>query len=419
MSGLAEQAHMEVSTASSSPYDPPLENTDDTDIPALIDPLTRHARYGMKLALPSLLGIPLAVLILALDMQGPVWSALYLLALAASFAGGLWGLGTTVAFVFRRSARPPGLLTAIASVFLNGFGFLSSAYSVLLVADRFVRGRQLRDRHGQLLFAELVEGSTWLPLQTSERSIPTNPKTAIAWRENGLTEHASVVAFARLAENLTELGAPMLLIENAHRDALDEMRHTRLCFGLARQLDGRALGPGAFPKAARAAPHQGSRTQRLAQLATEALVDGALNEGVSARVVAELARTAEGPARRVLHEVAKDEARHAAHAMHVLRWCVEAGGPEVIQALEIELEDLPTKPAAPTHGAYEDEAFGIPSQTRIERVYVEVRARLNRRVTRLMRSALQTGGTSSRGRHNSSRRAERTAPSVPQVEASM
>ncbi len=410
---------MATPSLTSSPYDPPLTATADIDIPPLVDPLTHHARRGMKLALPSLLGIPLAVLILALDMQGPVWSALYLLALAASFAGGLWGIGTTFAFVFRRSPRPPGLATAIASVFLNGFGFLSSAYSVLLVADRFVRGRQLRDRHGQLLFAELVEDSTWLPPKTSAPSTPRDPKTAIAWRENGLTEHASVVAFARLAEDLTELGAPMSLIENAHKDALDEMRHTRLCFGLACQLDGRALGPGAFPKAARALPHQGSRAQRLAQLATEALVDGALNEGVSARVVAELARTAEGPARRVLLEVARDEARHAAHAMHVLRWCVEAGGQEVIHALEIELEDLPTKPAAPTHGAYEDEAFGIPSQTRIERVYVEVRARLNTRVTRLMRSALQTGGTSSRGRHNSSRRAERTEPSVRQVGASM
>src|SRR4029077_13893090 len=109
------------------------------------------------------------------------------------------------------------------------------------------------------------------------------------WRENGKTEHASVAAFARLTLDLMALGAPPDLIAAANQDALDEIRHTELCFSLAKALDGKAVSPGAFPQAQRVATLPRSRTFALAKLAVDSLIDGALHEAVSARIIASLA----------------------------------------------------------------------------------------------------------------------------------
>ncbi len=87
-----------------------------------------------------------------------------------------------------------------------------------------------------------------------------------------------------------------------------------IVFGLARAIDGCVQSPGAFPEAARARTLSRSRTLALAQLAVDSLVDGALHEGVSARIIAKLARRCEAPAIQViLKEIAADEGRHARH----------------------------------------------------------------------------------------------------------
>jgi hypothetical protein len=137
------------------------------------------------------------------------------------------------------------------------------------------------------------------------------------WRENGRTEHASVAAYARLTLDLIALGAPPSLVRAAQRDALDEIRHTELCFSLARAIDGRDVGPGPFA-VMDGASRSGSRALSLARLAVDSLVDGALHEGVSARVIAQLAkRTDMEPIRALLKELAADEGRHAAHGWDV------------------------------------------------------------------------------------------------------
>jgi hypothetical protein len=205
---------------------------------------------------------------------------------------------------------------------MAGLGMLVAYVSTV----GFSRGRQLR-RFGRVLLPDLRPSPDWTTpgMTLSAESAPAG--LADQWRENGKTEHASVAAFARLTLDLMALGAPPALIASANRDALDEIRHTELCFSIARALDGKSVSPGPFPQAQRVATLPRSRTLALAKLAVDSLVDGALHEGVSARIIAKLAQRCEVPAiRTALKEIAADEGRHAAHGWTVVAWCLAEGG---------------------------------------------------------------------------------------------
>lgn len=241
----------------------------------------------------------------------------------------------------------------------------------------FTRGRQLR-RFGKVLLPP-VEASTaandWTnPLVDAaeidfdevlagEGIDPTTREALAAqWRENGRTEHASVAAFARLTLDLVALGAPPALIAGAQRDALDEIRHAELCFALARAIDGKNESPAAFPDAARARTLSRIRGVALAELAVDSLIDGALHEGVSARIVAKLARRAVDPSiRAILKQIAADEGRHSAHGWDVVRFCLAQGGAPVAHALASAVRVLPktmATPLPPSSGRPADAATG-------------------------------------------------------------
>lgn len=229
------------------------------------------------------------------------------------------------------------LLCLLGNAIVAGIG-MWLAYEIFGTS----RGRQLR-RFGLVLLPPLDESADWntavIVLGSGEA-----PPLGLAdqWRADGRTEHASVAAFARLALDLVAVGAPPRLVADANRDALDEIRHTELCFSLAQALDGRAIGPGPFPAVQHVSPFPYPRPLALARLAVSSLVDGALQEGVSARILAALARRAEDPAlRALLKEIAADEGRHAAHGWTVVRWCLQEGGSPVAQALLGALRALP------------------------------------------------------------------------------
>jgi hypothetical protein len=63
---------------------------------------------------------------------------------------------------------------------------------------------------------------------------------AEAWLVAAQTEHASIPAFAQLSLQLAALGASSDLVEATHRAALDEIRHARRCYALARAFGGEA-----------------------------------------------------------------------------------------------------------------------------------------------------------------------------------
>jgi hypothetical protein len=276
-------------------------------------------------------------------------------------------------------------ISLVASAANGMLSFFTFAMAMWSTSD-FRRGRQLR-RFGRVLLPRVDPGGRWSELRFE--SVPPEARvTADQWRENGRTEHASVAAFAALTTELMALGAPPELITSANRDARDEIRHTELCFSLARALDGKTEGPGPFP-AARA--QRGTlplgRTFALARLAADSLIDGALHEGVSARVLSKLARRCEIPAvAAMLKEIARDEGRHAAHGWDVVLFCFhEAPGP-VKRALEAALSAMPETMTSPLPKEAADggwERLGIHGHALERAEYAAALADLRTRVTNL------------------------------------
>jgi hypothetical protein len=294
------------------------------------------------------------------------------------------GLG--VAALTQLGSGPPqtkrAALLALFPVLTGFFYSLLGGVLALWAVSGFKRGRQLRTR-SRVLLAPLTEGSQWSALTTGVTGVPAALQEVVAglWRENGQTEHASVAAFARLTLDLVALGAPSRLIEQAQRDALDETRHAELCFSLARDLDGKESTPGPFPaaQAARTLSRR-HRPTALAMLAVDSLVDGALHEGLSAAVIAQLAKRCEVEAiRKILRELAADEGRHAAHGWDVVEWCLQEGGEPVRKAivaaaLTLPLESLVIR--APSAADGQLEPFGIHGE-RLERAeYPKLRSSL-------------------------------------------
>ena len=71
-------------------------------------------------------------------------------------------------------------------------------------------------------------------------------------------------------------------------------------------------------------------------------MDGALHEGVSARIIAKLAERFGVPSiRAALKEIAADEGRHAAHGWAVVAWRLDEGGRPVAEALLGAIRALP------------------------------------------------------------------------------
>ncbi|WP_437640060.1 ferritin-like domain-containing protein [Sorangium sp. So ce854] len=152
---------------------------------------------------------------------------------------------------------------------------------------------------------------------------------AAAWTRDALFEHASVASFGRFALELLAAGAPAGLVEDAHRAALDEARHARLCFALASAYAGDPVAPGAFPFDGRVEVEAD-----LASIAARAAKEGCIGETIAAVIAAEELGAAEDPAvRRALAIIAADEARHAELAWRSVAWAIRAGGERVRAAV--------------------------------------------------------------------------------------
>jgi hypothetical protein len=293
--------------------------------------------------------------------------------------------------LFRGKAAIPGwesvllvLVPLLGGSALTLVGFVLTVWAT----NGFARGRQLR-RFGRVLLPPVRSGGDWAS-EGRTIDVPSGVRHALAerWRWNGRTEHASVAAFARLTLDLMALGAPPELVHAANRDASDETRHAELCFALARAIDGRSESPGPFPEAQRARTLSRNRTLALAQLAVDSLVDGALHEGLSARVIAKLARRCEEPRiGSALRELAADEGRHAAHGWDVVEWCLAEGGRPVAEALRGALAALPRRvhsdlPEQARSGAWEP--YGIHGALLESEEHARARADIIRRVGGLL-----------------------------------
>ncbi len=317
------------------------------------------------------------------------WIALLGFALSAFLC--FLALVSSLARAFR-AADFDNRLSSIGMAVLSFIMMCFGAVVALATTIGFARGRQLR-RFGRVLLPPIEHGGGWVSGALRLEGAANAPLgLGRQWRENGRTEHASVASFARLTLDLMALGAPPALIASANQDALDEIRHTEACFALAYALDGKFESPGPFPAARSARTVLHSRALALPQLAVTSLIDGALHEGVSARVIAKLARRCENPQIcDVLKRIAADEGRHAAHGWDVVEWCLAEGGHAVAHALTGAVRSLPKRmrsnlPLAAQSGNWE--AWGIHGEALEAAEYAAARSAVVQRVQQLVRHTL-------------------------------
>lgn len=174
---------------------------------------------------------------------------------------------------------------------------------------------------GQTRVAPLVEQSAWTAEspKSAELSQADADALASAWRADGADEHASVASFLRFGLDLLACGAPPDLVAAASLAAVDEVKHAQLCFALASNLDGRAVGPGALDCSG-IAPRAD-----LASAVTAAVREGCIGETLAAAMAGAAARLAVDPATaQALQVIAEDEARHAELAWRFVAWAVAA-----------------------------------------------------------------------------------------------
>jgi hypothetical protein len=176
---------------------------------------------------------------------------------------------------------------------------------------------------------------------------------ADAWTRDALMEHASIASFARFALELLAFGAPADLVEEAHRAAIDESRHARLCFELASGYAGERVGPAGFPFGGAVA-----LSSDVASFARALVREGCVGETVAAMLASEQLATAEDPAVcAALQTIAADEGRHAELAWRSLAWLLDGGDEALRDVVRDELERASSSlvvpgegPDAPRHG---------------------------------------------------------------------
>ncbi|HEU4581603.1 MAG TPA: ferritin-like domain-containing protein [Polyangiaceae bacterium] len=185
------------------------------------------------------------------------------------------------------------------------------------------------------------------------------------WTRIGLTEHASIAAFARFTLQLLGMGAPVELIEASGAAQADETRHTRVAFELASHYAAVPLGPASLSLS-------GSLLDAdWAQILVTTIEEGCIGETCAAFEAAYAAELCADPViARVLRSIADDEGRHAALAWRTVRWMLaerpsleafaRAAFAEVARREAMSNEPLGAEPlasrassAAESHGALE------------------------------------------------------------------
>ena len=173
---------------------------------------------------------------------------------------------------------------------------------------------------------------TWEALRSLDAaSLPPALRSRLAelWARDALMEHASVASFSKFSLHLMAVAAPPALLDDAHRAALDEIQHARLCFALASVYAGDPLGPGPLPL-------EGDLLGPLdlPSITAAAVREGCIGETLAALEAAEAHEMASpGAPREALGTIAEDEARHAELAWKFVRWALDRGQPGTREAV--------------------------------------------------------------------------------------
>lgn len=178
-------------------------------------------------------------------------------------------------------------------------------------------GRLLLDLHGQARMAPLVHGVGWADASTLARDMPAAARAG--WLQDARLEHASVAAFARFSLELLAIGAPAGFLVDAHRAALDEIEHARLCFALAGDAVSTEPPQAPGPLSLELLPIRSA----VADIVRAAMEECCCGETFAALVAQRaLLDCAHPEARQALERIAADEARHAELGWRFVAWAI-------------------------------------------------------------------------------------------------
>jgi hypothetical protein len=161
--------------------------------------------------------------------------------------------------------------------------------------------------------------------------LPPELRTRLSndWARDALFEHASVASFSRFSLHLMAVAAPPDLLHDAHRAAIDEVKHARMCFALASAYAGEPLGPGALPL-------EGDilGALDLTSIVLATVHEGCIGETLASLEAATVFENVQEPAvKDVLSHIAEDEGRHAELAWRFVKWALPRGGDDLRRAV--------------------------------------------------------------------------------------
>ena len=137
------------------------------------------------------------------------------------------------------------------------------------------------------------------------------------WLISAEAEHASVASFAKHTLQLMSIGAPSELIEASQQASIDEIRHAKICYGIANVFLGCDFGPGFLNV-------EGSLGKMdLKKIIKSIIQEGCIEETISAVEAHIGAYMAQEPSiKNALSQIAMDETRHAQFAWETIQWMV-------------------------------------------------------------------------------------------------
>jgi hypothetical protein len=190
---------------------------------------------------------------------------------------------------------------------------------------------------GQARLAELERRRDWLHAFAGDAQ--GDARIASEWLEDARMEHASIASFARFTLDLLAFGAPSELVELAQRAGLDEIEHARMCFGLAARYGASESGPGPLSAAGVCV------APSLFHAACAAFDEGCIGETLAAlQAQAALERARDPEVRRVLAQIAQQEAAHAELAWRFVSWAVTRIGAQLTRELHGRFTQLMLTP---------------------------------------------------------------------------
>jgi hypothetical protein len=164
---------------------------------------------------------------------------------------------------------------------------------------------------------EWLERGDWRP-RTDHLTRAERATVAAHWMKMGQMEHASIAAFARFSLQLLSLGAPPQLVQACTQALADETAHTRLCFQIASEYAGHAVGPGPLDV------NRSLEVTSLEDIVDLVIAEGCFGETSAALEALDAADSASDPVIRSAYaQIARDEQRHAELAFQFVRWALQ------------------------------------------------------------------------------------------------